>query len=109
MILLESHNVVIQNTLNDRFSKPGTIDVQFVDFDGVRFRLWTPQTKEVIVLSMNIRCWDELVNYGVTDILQREYGSRLMAQAEADYHVSLEYAIDSIPPAGEERDAIVKA
>ena len=52
------------------------------------------------MLSMNIRCWAELAKYGVTDVLQREYGSRVMAQPEADYHVSLEYAIDSIPPPG---------
>ncbi|KAG8833716.1 hypothetical protein FRC17_010179 [Serendipita sp. 399] len=77
---------------------------------------------------MNIRCWDELVKYGVTDILQREYGSRMMPQPEADYHVSLEYAIDSLPPAGgrpslvvdrivaflispltDERDALIKS
>lgn len=81
----------------------------FVDFDGVRFRLSTPTSKEIIVLSMNIRCWDELAKYGVTDVLQREYGSRVMPQPEADYHVSLEYAIDSIPPPGEERDALIKA
>ncbi|CAG7849488.1 Actin-related protein 2/3 complex subunit 2 AltName: Full=Arp2/3 complex 34 kDa subunit; Short=p34-ARC [Serendipita indica DSM 11827] len=109
MILLESHNVVIQNTLAEKFNKPGSIDVVFVDFDGVRFRLSTPTSKEIIVLSMNIRCWDELAKYGVTDVLQREYGSRVMPQPEADYHVSLEYAIDSIPPPGEERDALIKA
>ena len=49
---------------------------------------------------MNIRCWDELVKRGVDDIMQREYGSRVMPQPEADYHVSLEYALDSIPPPG---------
>ncbi|PVF95925.1 putative ARC35-subunit of the Arp2/3 complex [Serendipita vermifera] len=109
MILLEPHNVVIQNTLNDRFNKPGSIDVVFVDFDGVRFRLSTPQSKEVLVLSMNIRCWDELAKYGAQDILKREYGSRVMPQPEADYHVSIEYAIDSIPPPGEEREALIKS
>jgi actin related protein 2/3 complex subunit 2 len=49
---------------------------------------------------MNIRCWDELAKYGVTDIINREYGSRVMALPEADYNVSLEFAIDSVPPPG---------
>ena len=49
---------------------------------------------------MNIRCWDELVKYGVLDLLKREYGDRLQAQPEADYNVSLEYVIESIPPPG---------
>jgi len=109
MILLESHSVVIQNTLQDRFSKPGSIDVQFVDFDGVRFRLSTPQSKEIIVLSMHMRCWEQLVKYGVDDVIKREYGSRVMSQPEAEYHVSIEYALDSVPPAGEERDALIKS
>jgi len=49
---------------------------------------------------MSVRCWDELVKYGVLDLLKREYGDRLQAQPEADYNVSLEYAIESIPPPG---------
>jgi actin related protein 2/3 complex subunit 2 len=80
--------------------RPGSIDVAFVDFDGVRFHLSTPTSKEILLLSMNIRCWDELVKYGVLDLLKREYGDRLQAQPEADYNVSLEYVIESIPPPG---------
>lgn len=80
--------------------RPGSIDVQFVDFDGVRFRLSTPQSKEIIVLSMHMRCWEQLAKYGVDDVIKREYGSRVMAQPEAEYHVSIEYALDSVPPAG---------
>ena len=49
---------------------------------------------------MSIRCWDELVKYGVLDLLKREYGDRLQAQPEPDYNVSLEYMIESIPPPG---------
>jgi hypothetical protein len=49
---------------------------------------------------MSIRCWDELVKYGVLDLLKREYGNRLQAMPEADYNVSLEYATESIPPPG---------
>ena len=80
--------------------RPGSIDVAFVDFDGVRFHLSTPASKEILLLSMSIRCWDELVKYGVLDLLKREYGDRLQAQPEADYNVSLEYIIESIPPPG---------
>src|SRR5258706_4786775 len=49
---------------------------------------------------MNIRCWAELVKYGVLDLLKREYGDRLQAQPEADYDVSLEYVVEDIPPPG---------
>lgn len=80
--------------------RPGSIDVAFVDFDGVRFHLSTPSSKEILLLSMSIRCWDELVKYGVFDLLKREYGDRIQAQPEADYNVSLEYIIESVPPPG---------
>ena len=78
------------------------LDVQFVDFDGVRFRLSTPDRKTALVLSMNIRCWDELVRYGVNDILKREYGSLVKAEPEFDYNVSLEIDLEQLPPEGGE-------
>jgi actin related protein 2/3 complex, subunit 2 len=49
---------------------------------------------------MSIRCWDELVKFGALDLLKREYGDWLQAQPEPDYNVSLEYAIESVPPPG---------
>ncbi len=49
---------------------------------------------------MQIRCWDELVRYGVHDILKREYGSLVRAQPEDDYNVSLEIDLEQLPPEG---------
>jgi actin related protein 2/3 complex, subunit 2 len=106
---LEHSDGVLKFKIDDSSSRPGSIDVQFVDFDGVRFRLSTPQSKEVLILSMNIRCWEELAKYGAEDILRREYGNRVMAQPEADYHVSIEYAIDSIPPPGGKRSSFAQS
>lgn len=78
------------------------MDVQFVDFDGVRFHLSTPERKTQLLLSMSIRCWDELVKYGVHGVLQREYGQRIRAQTEPDYNVSLELDLEQFPPEGGE-------
>ncbi|KAF9052354.1 arp2/3 complex 34 kDa subunit [Hymenopellis radicata] len=107
MILLESHNVIIQQTLTDKLNKPTSLDVKFVDYDGVRFHLSTPQKKSQVLLSMHIRCWDELVKYGAMGILQREYGALLSASAEPDYNVSLEIDLEQVPAAPEEREAFV--
>ena len=49
---------------------------------------------------MSIRCWDELVKYGVDKVLQREYGDRVKAEAEPDYNVSLELDLEKFPPEG---------
>jgi actin related protein 2/3 complex subunit 2 len=106
MILLESHNVIIQQTLTEKIAKPSSLDVQFVDYDGVRFHLSTPERKTLLLLSMNIRCWHELAKYGVQEIMSREYGSLLKAEPEADYNVSLEIDLERLPPA-DQQDAFV--
>ncbi|KAI0077271.1 actin-like protein ARPC2 [Panus rudis PR-1116 ss-1] len=110
MILLEAHNYIIQTTLADKAIKPSSLDVQFVDFDGVRFRLSaSSDRKTVLLLSMSIRCWDELVKYGVHDILKREYGNMLRSDPEPEYNVSLDIDLEQLPPEGEERDAFIKS
>lgn len=74
--------------------------MQFVDFDGVRFHLSTPDRKTALLLSMHIRCWDELVRYGALDILRREYGPLVQAQPESDYNISLLIDLETAPPEG---------
>jgi actin related protein 2/3 complex subunit 2 len=46
---------------------------------------------------MNIRCWDELVQYGALDVLQREYGGLLLSNAEPEYNVSLQVDLEQLP------------
>jgi len=107
MILLEPHNYIIQTTLAEKINKPSSLDVQFVDFDGVRFHLSTPERKTTLLLSMHIRCWNELVKYGTMDVLRREYGTLLAAQVEPEYNVSLEINLEQIPADAEARDAFI--
>jgi len=81
--------------------------VGFVDYDGVKFRLSTPERKTLLLLSMSVRCWDELVAYGALDVLRREYGSLLKSEAEPEYNVSLEIDLEHIPVDPEARDAFI--
>lgn len=78
-------------------TRPSSLDVQFVDYDGVRFHLSTPQVKTTLLLSMHIRCWPELEQYGALDILRREYGALLAPQPEPEYNVSLEIDLTAAP------------
>ncbi|KAK0218122.1 arp2/3 complex 34 kDa subunit [Armillaria solidipes] len=107
MILLEPHNVIIQQTLGEKLIKPSSLDVQFVDYDGVRFHLCTPEKKTILLLSMHIRCWSELVQYGALDVLKREYGSLLKDEAEPEYNVSLEIDLEQAPTGAEDREAFI--
>jgi len=86
---------VLQSThLVDR---PSSLDVSFVDYDGVRFHMSTPERKTALLLSMHIRCWDQLVQYGALDVLKREYGALLQASSEPEYNVSLEIDLEQVP------------
>ncbi|KAH7878996.1 actin-related protein ARPC2 [Lentinula edodes] len=107
MILLEPHNVIIQTTLGEKIIKPSSLDVAFVDYDGVRFHLSTPERKTLLLLSMHIRCWDELVRYGAMEVLQREYGVLLQPQAEPEYNVSLAIDLEQAPTSLEDRAAFI--
>jgi len=107
MILLESQNYIIQTTLAEKINKPSSLDVQFVDFDGVRFHLSTPERKTTLLLSMHIRCWDELVRYGALEVLKREYGNLVATQVEQEYNISLEVDLEQIPSDPEARDTFI--
>ncbi|KAJ8474104.1 hypothetical protein ONZ45_g1755 [Pleurotus djamor] len=109
MILLEPHNVIIETTLNEKLAKPSALDVLFVDYDGVRFHLTSPEKKTVLLLSMQIRCWDELVQYGALDVLKREYGPLLLDQAEPEYNASLQIDLEQVPADPESRKAFVSS
>ncbi|KAL5528668.1 ARC35 [Sanghuangporus sanghuang] len=109
MILLEAHNHIIQTTLAEKLIKPSALDVQFVDFDGVRFHMSTPNVKTTILLSMHIRCWGELAQFGALDVLRREYGGLLAPEIEPEYNVSLEIDLTQAPPEGEARESFVKS
>jgi actin related protein 2/3 complex subunit 2 len=79
-------------------NNPKGFDVQFVDFDGVRFHLSTsPDDKGSVILSMGIRCWNELVKYGAQDLIKREYAAWLSPSVEPDYNVSLQFDLQRIP------------
>ena len=62
----------------------------------------TADRKTLVLLSMQIRCWDELVRYGVHDIMKREYGSLVRAEPESEYNVTLEVDLEQLPPEGGE-------
>jgi hypothetical protein len=79
--------------------RPSRMDIQFVDYDNVRFHLSTQEAKTVITLSMAIQCWPDLVKYGARDHLASTYGEYLLgdAETEPEYNVSLRIDLEKIP------------
>ncbi|KAI3332304.1 Arp2/3 complex [Xylariaceae sp. AK1471] len=109
MLLLDYQNVLIQSVLTERFSgaPPAHIDQTVSDFDGVTFHISTPETKTQILVSLQIRCFKELVQYGAEDVLHREYGQYVVAP-ETGYDFSILVDLENLPAEKEERDELIR-
>ncbi|KAI1752504.1 Arp2/3 complex [Xylaria castorea] len=109
MLLLDYQNVLIQSVLTERFSgaPPAHIDQTVSDFDGVIFHISTPETKTKILVSLQIRCFKELVQYGAEDVLQREYG-QYVVPPETGYNFSVLVDLENLPADKEERDELIR-
>jgi actin related protein 2/3 complex, subunit 2 len=105
MLLLDSHNLLIQTILTEKFSakSPSGVDQVITDFDNVTFHLSNPQgpdekpIKTIIHLSMAIKCYQDLVKYGATDVLKREY-SQMIISPEQGYDFTIEINLETLPP-----------
>jgi len=109
MLLLDYQNVLIQSILTERFSgaPPQSIDQIVSDFDGVTFHISTPTTKSQILISLSIKCFRELLEYGAEAVLQREYGSYITSP-EAGYDFSILIDLENLPQSPEEREELVR-
>lgn len=109
MLLLDYQNVLIQSVLTERFSgaAPVNIDQTVSDFDGVIFHISTPEAKTKIQVSIQIKCWRDLVKYGAEQVLNREYGEYVVPP-EPGYDFSVTVDLDNLPAEKEARDELVK-
>jgi len=104
MILLDFHNKIIEDTILERFNNPPgpegkweSIETVLADFDGVTFHLFTDaNTKNLLNVSMSIKCWSELKKYGVDDIMKREYG-QILVGTEVGYDVTVQIDLAKPP------------
>ena len=74
----------------------GNIDQVVSDFDGVTFHISTPESKSKILVSLRIKCYQELVQYGAQSVLEREYGQYIVAP-ESGYDFSVQVDLDNLP------------
>ncbi|CDS05500.1 hypothetical protein LRAMOSA08028 [Lichtheimia ramosa] len=110
MILLDYYNVILKDALESRLKegKRDGIDMKVVDFDGVTYNISTPESKNVLHISLQWGCYQELVSHGATDILQREYGEYLASTPEPNYDVTLVIDLDKAPTDADGQDALIR-
>jgi len=74
------------------------IETILADFDGVTFHLYTDaNAKNIVFISMSIKCWSELKKYGVEKVMQDNYGNMLVSP-EANYDVTIKIDLTQTPP-----------
>jgi len=67
------------------------------DFDGVTFHLSSEgENKNILKISISIKCFAELRKQGVDEVLQQQYGSYLISP-ESGYDVTLQLDLDHAP------------
>ncbi|KAK4550150.1 hypothetical protein LTR36_003117 [Oleoguttula mirabilis] len=109
MLLLDYQNVLIESLLKDRLAPdatPTSIDQVVSDFDNVTFHISTPTSKSQILVSIRVKCFDELVKYGAQAVLEREYGPYIV-QPESGYDFSVQIDLAQLPESQEEKDELV--
>ncbi|KAI1925892.1 Arp complex subunit [Ophidiomyces ophidiicola] len=108
MLLLDYQNVLLQSLLTERFSgaPPAYIDQVVSDFDGVAFHVSTPESKTKILISISVKCFRELVQYGAQEVLEREYGPYIVSP-EAGYDFSILIDLENLPSEPEAREELV--
>jgi len=102
MILLEYNNKIIEDTILEKYEteegKFESVEAIIADFDQATFHIWTDQNaKNLLRVSLSMKCYTELKKYGVDDIMQKTYGNHLIA-AETGYDVTVEIDLAK-PPA----------
>jgi len=105
MIILDYHNKIIEDTILDKFNnkdaegKFDALDISLADFDGVTFHVSTPDSNQrnLVQISMSMKCWVQLKANGVDNVLNAHYGSYLVT-AESGYDVSVQIDLNK-PPA----------
>ena len=75
---------------------PVSIDQVVSDFDNVAFHVSTPETKSKILISIAVKCYRELLQYGAQEVLEREYGPYTVSP-EAGYDFSVLIDLENLP------------
>jgi len=104
MILLDYHNKIIEDTILERFNNPPgpegkweSIETIIADFDGVTFHLFTDaNSKNLLNISLSIKCWSELQKFDVDEVRKREYGQYLVG-TENGYDVTVQIDLAKPP------------
>ncbi|KAK6201422.1 Arp complex subunit [Scheffersomyces amazonensis] len=78
MLQIEPHNLLVQKTLTERIFPDSeslkSIDRIITDFDFTTYHISTfPDEKNLVLISIYLKCYDDLAKYGVVEYLNGKY------------------------------------
>jgi actin related protein 2/3 complex subunit 2 len=85
-----------QQPANVHRGPTASIDQVVSDFDNVTFHISTPEVKTKILVSISVKCFPELMQYGAQAVLEREYGPYIVAP-ENGYDFSVLVDLENLP------------
>jgi len=103
MLLLEVNNKIIYDVLIEKFASAKSGELEpiesiIADFDAVTFHLSTDaNTKNLLNISMSMKCFSTLKKYGVDDVM-RQYYADILKSPESGYDVTVQIDLNK-PPA----------
>jgi len=103
MILLEIHNVIVEETLTQKFenaaqgNKPDAVEITVADFDGVLYNISNPDNdRSKLLVSISLKFYKELQDHGADELLKREYKDSITTPKDG-FNVSLLYDLENLP------------
>jgi len=105
MILLETHNRVLEEVIKQRILSPKreAVDITLADFDGVVFHVTTnAQQRNLVTVSIQWRCIAEMRPHGTDARIKSIYGP-MVVNPEAGYDYSLQFDLDNL---GDKKETI---
>lgn len=101
MIFLEAQCKIIEDLILEKLNTEDgqftSVEMVIADFDGVTFHVFTDaERKNLLTVSVSIKCFAALKALGVQDVLAKAYGSNLVAP-EPNYDASVQVDLASPP------------
>ncbi|KAI5955938.1 ARC35 [Candida jiufengensis] len=96
MLQIEQNNLLIQKTLTERLFPNGdslkSLDRIITDFDFTTFHI---SGKTELLISINLKCWNDLLKYGVSEYLNSKYSkfNNLKILSKSEIEPGYDYSI----------------
>ncbi|CAN3366058.1 actin-related protein 2/3 complex subunit 2 [Diutina catenulata] len=111
MLQIEQTNPLLEKTVRERIAVSDeplrSVDRIVSDFDFTTFHVTTPQdSKTSLIISLYVKCWDDLAGYGAVDYLQQKYGGydeiAIAPEPEQGYNYTLAVDTEALQAKDEE-------